>query len=326
MKKLMFTTAILLLCISCAVTKQEKLGYSADKENHNQTVQATQAGTHKESGENKNTASASASASVQKTTDSDYNPFRYSEEWKNREEQVAIETYQEFLVKECDTMLLHSFMEDYNTTNDFRSLYAINGLGNCPEVIDYIINIINTSSDKEARKYAIGMLGFRRCYDAIPFLLNHAKKDILPDEKIAIAVTLNILDEKTEAFNMFNCNCYLIDNMDYYCVKYYIDLSDRSISLKYFDYYLNKPHTQIEAASYLAKLGFCDKVFPVFAEFLKNNTAYQRETEIALLGLATIWTEEAFELIRIQTQSKNEKIAKRAQEIYESYYLKRKGK
>jgi len=257
-------------------------------------------------------------------TENDYNPFRYNEEWKTKREQAYAEVRQEFLAKECDTLLLHRLIENYNTTQDITNLRGINGNCNCSEVNDYAMDLINTSSDEEARKIAIGMLGFRRHFDAIPLLFNHVKKEIPLDEKVAIAATLDILDRKAEALDIFNCNCYAMDYIDYTCVNYYFYLSDRSIAIEYFDYFLNKSHTQIEAASYLAKLGVCDKAFPVFAEFLKNNPVYQNETEITLLGLAAIGTEEAFELINIQAQSKNETIAKRAQEIYKNYYLKRR--
>ena len=252
------------------------------------------------------------------------NPFRYNDKWRTEREQAYAEVRQEFLAKECDTVLLQRLIENYNSSHDIMYLYSINGNCNCLEVNNYAIDLINTSSDEEARKIAFGMLGFRRYYEAIPLLLNQVKNDISPEEKIAIATTLDVLDSKTEALDIFNCNCYAMDHFDNICVDYYFYLSDRQIAQKYFEHFLNKPHTQVEAASYLAKLGVSDKAFPVFAEFLKNNTTYQNETEIALLGLAAIGTEEAFELVNIYSQSKNEMIAKSAQQIYKNYYLERR--
>ena len=252
------------------------------------------------------------------------NPFRYKDEWRTEREQAYAEVRQEFLAIACDTAQLQSFIGSYNTTKDVMYLHAINRNCNCSEVNNYAIDLINTSSNEEARKIAIGMLGFRRYYEAIPLLLNQVKRDISPNEKIIIATTLDVLDSKIEALDIFNCNCYAMDHFDNICVDYYFYLFDRQIAQKYFEHFLNKPHTQVEAASYLAKLGVSDKAFPIFAEFLKNNTAYQNETEIALLGLAAIGTEEAFELVNIYSQSKNEMIAKSAQQIYKNYYLERR--
>jgi hypothetical protein len=263
-------------------------------------------------------------SNAQTQEESDYNPFRYSEEWKIELEQASAEIYQEFLARECNASELQTFIEKYNANKDIQLLYVI-GEYNCSKVIDFAIDLINTSSDIDARKLAIGMFGFRRYYEVIPLLLNRAKEEsISPNEKIAIAATLVLLDKKPAALEIFNCNCYALDYMDHTCVSYYFYLSeDRLTGFKYFDCFLNKPQTKVEAASYLAKLGVEDKTFPVFEEFLKNNTVYQDETEISLLGLAAIGTEKSFELLKMMTQNENEKIAKRAEEIYKNYYTER---
>jgi hypothetical protein len=331
MKRIIYITAIVLLFVSCTVTKQEKAdntSYQHTTDNAMQTVdnrETVQVAKRKES--KGKTQKNAVSVTTQEQENMYYNPFRYSEEWKTQMKQAYAEVYQEFLAKECDTLLLYQLIENYNKTQDIQALYSMNGYCNCPEVIDYAIDLITTSLDEEARKIAIGMLGFRRHYDAIPLLLNHVKNNISSEEKIAIAATLNVLNRRTDAMDIFNCNCYDMEYMNNTCVDYYFYLSeDRLIGFKYFDYFLNKPQTRVEAASYLAKLGIEDKTFSVFEEFLKNNTVYQRETEISLLGLAAIGTEKSFELIKMMAQSENEMTAKRAQEIYNNYYVERRQK
>jgi len=227
----------------------------------------------------------------------DNNPYRYNE-WKAATEQAYTEVRQEFLSKECDILLLQTFREKYSTSQDIQYLHAIKENCNCPEVIDYAVDLITNSSDEETRKIAIGILGFRKHYDAIPLLLNQAKKDISSNEKIAIAATLAILGKKTEALEFLNCNCYVMNDMDNTCVYAYFHLFDQSTAIEYFDYYFDKPETQLEAACWLAKLGVSDKTFPLFVDFLKTNTTYERATSFSLVGLAAIGTEEALEIIK----------------------------
>ena len=326
MKKIIFTTTILVLFVSCTVAKNGKSEYSSYQpaiENSTQSVgqKSVQTGKSKESKTEKNTVSTTTQ--VQKNTY--YNPFRYREEWKTERERTAVEVRQTFLSNECDALALQTLIEKYNTTKDIQVLYALCEY-NCTGFIDFALDLINTSSDEGARKIAIGALGFRKYYEVIPLLLNLVKKEgTSSEEKIKIAETLDVLDRKTEALDIFNCNCYTLDYMESACVTYYFYLSeDRTTGFKYFNYFLNKPQTRVEAASYLAKLGVEDKTFTVFEEFLKNNTIYQPETDIALLGLASIGTEKSFELLKIMTQSENGMIAKRAQEIYKNYYIERK--
>jgi hypothetical protein len=257
--------------------------------------------------------------------DCDYNPYRY-EEWKIITEQVYAEIYQEFSVKKCDILQLERLIEDYNTTKDIQYLHTINANYNCSKVIDYAIDLIKTSHEEEARKIAIGMLGFRKHYEAIPLLLNHVKKDISSDEKIVIATTLAILGRKTEALDILNCNCYSMDYMNNTCVYNYFHLFDKITAINYFDYYFNNPQTQVEAASWLARLGICDKTFSVFVKFLKTNTTYQRETEYIFVGLAAIGTEEALELIRKYAKREESLISQSAVNILDRVIRERRLK
>ncbi len=72
----------------------------------------------------------------------------------------------------------------------------------------------------------------------------------------------------------------------------------------------------------MAQLGEYDKTFPIFEEAISNGTGINA----ALYGLAAIGTEEAFQLIREQTQNKNEMIAKTAKRILQYIDIKRRDK
>ena len=229
-------------------------------------------------------------------TEKEYNPYRY-EEKKAIQEQIRAEQYQEFLAKKCDALQLQELIENYNTTKNSQHLYGMYDY-NCSEAIDYAIDLLNTSSDKEARKVAITMLGFSRYHDAIPLLLSHVKNDISSDEKIAIAKALVILNKKTEALEILDSNCYDMDDMTNDCIYTYFNLFDKATALKFFEHYFNKPETQLEAACKLAALGIYEITFPLFVEFLENNTTYSRGIVYSLCGLAAIGTEEAFDIIK----------------------------
>jgi len=262
-------------------------------------------------------------------TDCDYNPYSYKEK-QAAQKRISIEGYQELIAKECDTSLLRTSIERYNSTKDvipesIFDLYTIAGC-NCPEIIDFAIDLIVNSPDKEARKFAIGMLGFRKNYNAIPLLLNHVKKDISPDEKIIVAITLAALDRKTEALEILNGNCYALDDMNNDCILCYVIFFDQLTAINYFEYYFNKPETQLEAACWLAMCGVSDKTFPLFVEFLKNNTTYERGTSYSLVGLAAIGTEEALEIIRQQTKNNTYLIARSATLIFDRLMKERSEK
>lgn len=257
-------------------------------------------------------------------TEKEYNPYRY-EEKRATQEKIYTEAYQEFLAKGCNISQLQKAKEYYNETG--YTMYLSGMLDcNCQEAIDYAIELMNTSPDKEARKMSIDLLGFRRYYEAIPLLLEHVKKNISPDEKIVIAKALVFLDRKTEALDIFNSNCYSLDDMNDDCIWTYFTSFDYPIAIKYFEYYFTKPETQLEAACWLAILGIYDKTFPLFVEYLKSNTTYKRETEYSLVGLAAIGTEEAIEVIKQQTKNNTSLIARSATLILDRIMKERREK
>ena len=323
MEKIILTTVILLLCISCAVTKQEKLGYSADKENYNQTVQTTQAGTHKESGENKNTASASAS--VQGTTDSDYNPYRHA-----REEYIKTgeEFFEEFQNVNCEENkeLIQSYINVYynekSSNQEIEMAFSIIGQAYCPEIIDFFIEVVAIDSSEKVRCDAIQKLGWLRAKSAVPILRDHLSKDISDYEKACIGSCLTGIGEWDLAQQALNSVCFCKDNdfIDKCLWSYYIIGNESAI--RYFNYFLEFPESRVWAANYLAELGEYEKTFPIFVESIDSG----KNIILSILGLAIIGTEDALRLIEEQTQNKNEIIAKKAQEILRNFDMGRRKK
>ena len=230
-------------------------------------------------------------------SDCDYNPYRYNER-KAEAEQSSAQARQEFYAKECDTLLLQELYKRYNETKDIGYLDEIMSL-NCSDLVDFAFDLFKTSPDEKVRQIAIIILGTQKYYDVVPLLLNQVKKDISFKEKMRIArILATSFDRKTEALEILDCNCYDMDYMDDNCIYSYFELFDHSTAIKYFEHYFNKPETQLEAACWLAQFGVYDKTFPLFVEYLKNNTSYERETVYSLVGLAAIGTEEAFETIK----------------------------
>lgn len=255
----------------------------------------------------------------------EYNPYRY-EEWKKTQNQASAREREEFLAKKCDGVSLQSLIKNYDATKNIEVLEKIRYNYNCPEIINLSVELITTSLDEEARKIAIQMLGSMMHYDAIPLLLDHVEKEISSDEKILIAFTLAILDRKKEALKILECNCYEMDDIDNTCSHAYSFLFDKSVALKYFEYYFEKSQAQMEAASMLATLGVYDKTFPLFVEFLKNNTTYKRGTVYSLTGLAAIGTDEALEIIEYYAENGKGLISRTAEQVLDRMKKEGRGK
>ena len=321
MKKIILVATILVLFASCTVNKQTTLSQQSSEISNlivPQAEQVTLVGTHTEKeNETRKDVGSSATVAVQEKSNKDYNTYRY-EERKIETEQYSAHMRQVFLTKECNTLELQKLIDTYNVDKRTEALYVINSDCNCPEVIDFAIDLINTSPDKEARKIAIRMLGFRLYYDAIPLLLNHVKKEISPDEKIMVAGALASLGKKSEASEILDCNCYNMDDMADDCIYTYVDMFDKPTAMKYFEHYFNKPETQLEAACWLAICGIYDKTFPLFVEFLENNTTYSRGIDYSLCGLVAIGTDEALDIIKQQTKHDTYLIARSATLILEN--------
>ena len=76
------------------------------------------------------------------------------------------------------------------------------------------------------------------------------------------------------------------------------------------------------AAYSLAPLGEYETVFPIFVEAIESGTI--NDIFVAIDGLKVIGSDEALRLIEKQTQNRNAKIAKKAQEIINKLYIERR--
>jgi hypothetical protein len=184
--------------------------------------------------------------------------------------------------------------------------------------------IIDNSPNEKMRIESIEILRFRFQYDAIPFLLNHLKKELSIKEQLSTARALMTLGEKTRSMEIFERHCYNMEEMCDECFFNYQFTDDDEAAIRYFNYFFEKPQTQIEAACELARLGITDRTFPFFVELLKENDLVK--STCALVGLAAIGTNESFEIIKQQTTNKDGLISQAANRILNTIIKERKAR
>jgi hypothetical protein len=252
----------------------------------------------------------------------DYNPYRYKE--RREAELFDLEEIRtNFISMQCDKIYTKQLIEEYNKSKDIQYLYTINSQCNCPEVVDYAKLLIDSSQNEDVRCLAIGMLGFRRQYDAIPLLFRHLEKDISPIEKIAVASTLSVLEEQTKALEIFERYCYEMEEMNNQCFFNYYYRLDKQNAIKYFEYYFyNIPNCKLRAATRLAELG--QFTYSQFINLIDIND--EKKANWAIFGLAAIGTTEALAFIKEQTDSKYSDIAKNADFVLNYIKMKRREK
>jgi HEAT repeat protein len=186
---------------------------------------------------------------------------------------------------------------------------------NCDTIIPFLRELIISDPNEEVRCDALLLLGWRHPHNEIPFLVEYAKKDISSTEKIAVAAVLSVLEAYPQALEILDKYCMETEEINEKCIWAYYSAGNNSSSLRFFDYYFDKPKYRVFAALKLAELGVYDKTYPVFVNALRSES--QSVVHMAIFGLAAVGTEEAFQLLRDQTRSKDEFIARDAQFIFD---------
>ncbi|MCL2130831.1 MAG: hypothetical protein FWH36_00020 [Lentimicrobiaceae bacterium] len=293
---------------------------------------------YKES-EMKESAVSSINVAVQK--ESNYNPYKYGREEYNRIKFDLIQNYGTDKDCEMAKKLVNRYYEKLEymlKTKEDVGLFLILkriSLFQCEESYDFFKNMVKTDTSEENRCYAIMVLGWMRNVEFIGFLKEHLKEEGLSSkEKFAIANALHNIgryndrqDIIDEAVKILNELCY-DENLGvvHSCIWEYYSMGGQP-ALDFFYYYLEKDNSRLSAAQRLAELGGLKEyeiTFPIFVEALRSGD--ENDIHIAIFGLAAIGTEEAFELIREQTKSENEFIARRAQFIFDNIDKKRREK
>ena len=343
MKKIIFITAILLLLVSCTVTKQKKSenqSHQQQVENSTQSADLDKTTQTTKPQENKSETSNNTNFSTalsQKKKDSDYNPYQHQ-----REEYIKTgeEFFEGFKKVDCDNEETQKFIDDaidgYNngkyTGTAFGEISNYLGKMYCPEIIAFFEEVVKKDTSEAVRCDAIQKLGWLRATSSVPVLMEQLSKNISDYEKACIGSCLTVIGEWDLAETVLNSACFCKDygiiRMDDHDIRskcmwsYYIIGNESSI--KFFNSWFEQEEgfLKVSIAVILAELGEYEKTYPIFIEAIHSdipNYVYE-----SIRGLAVIGTEEALRLIEIQTQNKNEIIAKEAQGVIGNFKRRKK--
>jgi hypothetical protein len=205
-------------------------------------------------------------------------------------------------------------------------------LSDCKEAYDYIKDLIKQENSEQMRCHLIRYLGWMGNTESVTFFKQLLKKEALSaNEEFHILFALcgvgrhserqDITDEAMRLVNEFcseqNGRYFDCTNTD--CAQLYYYMGGET-ALDYFRYCLENAETPLPATLKLALLGEHEKTFSIFAEAIDSENA--DDILIALQGLNAIGTEEAYWLMKSQTQHENEAVAKTAQWFCTNYEKK----
>ena len=346
MKKLIFTTTILLLFVSCAVTKHGKTDYTSyqqpiENSTQNTGTKSVQTTEYKGSATNKNAVSA-INAQTDKNVlcerlisellpqNKEYNRYKYA-----REEYIIFSLSKDYEWEDCH-LVKESIEKFYAANPKERYEHPVGyiryiGYFQCREAYDFLETQIKENPLEEDRCAAITTLAQKLNPDYLPCILEYAeKKSLSINEKYALASAYTVFGIYNDRPDLIEKAVIILDELCYDykngvvhdCIWEYFKIGGQP-ALDFFYYYLEKNNSRLVAAQKLAELGGLNeykKTFPIFIEAI--NSGNQNDIHIALYGLAAIGTEDAFELIRKQTKSDNEFIAKEAKWILENINIK----
>jgi HEAT repeat protein len=255
-----------------------------------------------------------------------YNRFRHS-----REEYIEIgrdlaESYNKNIDcddKEIKTDIIEYKSIFYSDTSSFESKReAMHSLGhtNCPDVIDFYVDILNNDTSMVMRNDALLYLGWLRAKSSIPHLLEAAKQNNGISFVIRIATTLNVIGEFDKAASVLDRVCFNEEgSVISDCIEAYAFAGRNEIVKNYWMSEWEKDNDderKFHIALHLTKCGIYDITFPIIKEALLSTDRYKRHS--ALNGLGAIATDEALELIKTCMNDNDIMIANYAKNIITS--------
>ncbi len=360
MKKIILTTTIILLLVSCTVTKQTKSDNNLAQQDseinkpinsptgqvtqievqESKTEKATVSAVTTEVNERSNYNTPDKKAILEKIRTElipqtkDYNPYQYA-----REKYVisSLEVKQENESDDCEAVkgIIKEFYEIASTASEEEKCKYITyiSLFQCKETYDFLVDQIKNSFSEAVRCDAINALAWSLSSDYLPYILEYAKKDSLSvQEKLALAKAFSTFgiytsysDLKKEAIKLLDEICYhssSYSNLEYDCAWTYYKLGGEA-AIDYYILLLNRREgfRRVATAVMIAELGEYETTYPMFVENIHSEVTNNVLESID--GLRIIGTEEALRLIEEQAQNKNEKVAKKAQETLRK--LNKKG-
>jgi len=181
----------------------------------------------------------------------------------------------------------------------------------CREAYHFLETQIKNSSSETDRCNAMINLAWMRNPDKLPLVLEYYRKPSLSiHEKAAVATALmiygttdslpSLIAQSVSILNEIGDDCPE-DMLEYCILSYY--LGGGNAALNFFGSQLEQEEYRLYAALFLAELGEYETTFPIFAEALSSNDDY--DLHLAILGLATIGTEAAMQLVLNLPPEKN---------------------
>jgi len=181
----------------------------------------------------------------------------------------------------------------------------------CAESYHFLKTVIKNGSSETDRCNALINLAWMQHPDALPSILEYAKKRTLSvREKTAVATALTIYGIRDSLPHLVAQAITILDEMSYNCPEDVLEhcilsywMIGGDTARNFFSTQLEKKEYRLYAALFLARLGEHKITFPIFAEAFDSDDEY--EVYLALLGLATIGTEEATQMLFNFPQEKN---------------------
>jgi len=265
----------------------------------------------------------------------DYNPYQYA-----RESYVISYLWNMINYESDDCDLVKELIKKFYTMDqkerDEAPIDLISHISRfqCQEAYDFLKTQIKNNPLEKDRCTAIVSLAGSLNSDYISCILEYAKKDSLSvKEKLALAEAYTIFgiyasysDLKEEAIKLLDEVCYnssFGSNLEHSCAWTYYRLGGEA-AINYHTSLLEKREgfRRVAIAGVIAELGEYETTFPIFVEAIHRGTT--NDILAAIDGLKVIGTEEALRMVEEQTHSKNEKIAKKAQEVLRNLDKKRR--
>jgi len=238
------------------------------------------------------------------TLDYDYNPYQYAQEELFLSSASFREVYENDDCKRATELINQFYIAEAKEDEEEKyNLMRSISFFQCEEAFDFLEYQIIKNPSETDRCHAIMFSAWTLNFDFLPSILEYAKKDTLSiQEKAAVATALMAfgiqypyLGLKEESVSILEEICvdtslHILGN----CIFNYFSLGGDT-ALQFFTAQLAQKEYELYAALFLAQLGEHIQTFPLFEEALSSEDSY--EVHLAIMGLVTIGTEEAIELV-----------------------------
>jgi len=238
------------------------------------------------------------------TLEYDYHPYEYAQEeffinspsFRERHESHDCETVRELISRFHNAETKENHEEKWSILKSFSFLP-------CAESYHFLETVIKSSRSETDRCNAIINLAQMRNPDKLPAILEYSRKLTLSvREKAAVSTALTIYGIRDSLPHLVEQSIAILDEICYdcpedvleHCILSYLMIGGNA-ALKFFNSHLEKEEFKLYAALVLARLGEHQQTFPIFKAALSSDDEYEVHT--AIMGLATIGTEEASQLM-----------------------------